>query len=116
MDDRQIVHRFSVQPGLNVAIEDSHNILLEVTKPDGSEVIVRSGIITNIDNLNNMLDLARVWVAGAEDDAYSRRMTELREKTAPRRHPRSGKQALHDELTAIRETTQAGALREATDS
>ena len=116
MDDRQIVHRFNVQPGLNVAIEDSLNVLLEVTKPDGSEVIVRSDVLSNIDDLKNMLDLARVWVAGAEDDANSRRMTELREKTAPRRHPRSGKQALHDELTAIRETTQAGALREATDS
>ena len=68
--ERGIVHRFRVQPGLNVAIEDSHNILLEVERPDGSEVIIRSGVLSNIDDLKNMLDLARVWV-------NSRRMTEL---------------------------------------
>ena len=66
MDDRQIVHRFNVQPGLNVAIEDSHNILLEVERADGSEVIIRSGVLSNIDYLKIMLDLARVWVAEAD--------------------------------------------------
>jgi hypothetical protein len=93
MDDREIVHRFRVQPGLNVAIEDSHNILLEVERPDGSEIIVRSDVLSNIDELKNMLDLARIWVVAAEDDANSKRMTELWEKTAPKRHPRSGKPA-----------------------
>ena len=68
MDDREIVHRFRVQPGLNVAIEDSLNILLEVERPDGSEVIVRSDVLSSIDDLKNALDLARVWVAAAEDE------------------------------------------------
>ena len=95
MDDREIVHRFRVQPGLNVAIEDSMNILLEVTTPDDSEVIVRSGVLSNLDDLKNMLDLARVWVAAAEDDAESRRLMALREKVAPRRHPRSGGLSVH---------------------
>jgi hypothetical protein len=90
MDDREIVHRFRVQPGLNVAIEDSFNILLEVERPDGSEVIVRTGVLSDIDALKNALDLARIWVGAAEDDANSRRMAALWEKTAPRRHPRSG--------------------------
>ena len=90
MDDREIVHRFRVQPGLNVAIEDSFNILLEVERPDGSEVIVRSDVLGNIDALKEALDLARVWVVVAEDDANSKRMAALWEKTAPKRHPRSG--------------------------
>jgi hypothetical protein len=89
---REIVHRFRVQPGLNVAIEDSLNILFEVTQPDGSEIL-RYDVISNIDYLKDMLDLARVWVAAAEDDANSKRMAELWEKTAPRRHPRSGNPA-----------------------
>lgn len=90
MDDRSIVHRFRVQPGLNVAIEDTLNVLLEVERPDGSEVIVRSDVLSNIDELKNALDLARVWVAAAEDDADSKRRAALWEKTAPKRHPRSG--------------------------
>jgi hypothetical protein len=93
MSDREIVHRFRVQPGLNVAIEDSLNILLEVERPDGSEILVRSDVLSNIDELKNALDLARVWVAVAEDDANSKRMAALWEKTAPRRHPRSGRTA-----------------------
>ena len=90
MDDREIVHRFRVQPGLNVAIEDSFNILLEVERPDGSEVIVRTGVLSNIDELKNALDLARVWVSNAEALAEQERLDALWEKTAPRRHPRSG--------------------------
>ena len=85
MSEREIVHRFPVQPGLNVAIEDSLCILLEVTTPDGSEVIARSGVLSNCDDLKDALDLARVWVAGAESDADSARMRALADRLTARR-------------------------------
>lgn len=78
--EREILHRFNVQPGLDVAVEDSLNILLLITTPDGTCELARSDALSNADDLKNALDLARTWVAGAEDDARSERVMTLNRK------------------------------------
>ena len=85
MDDREIVHRFRVQPGLNVAIEDGPQHPARGRAADGSEVIVRTGVLSDIDTLKDMLDLARVGSAAREDEESQAQGAALWEKTAPRR-------------------------------
>jgi antitoxin component of MazEF toxin-antitoxin module len=66
---RAIVKTIRVQPGLNVLVEDSHNILIEITTPDGTETLARSGAVTNIRDAIEALDFARTWVAITEGDS-----------------------------------------------
>ena len=65
MTERTIVKRIAVQPGLDVLIEDTHNILIELSTPDGT-VLGRSGALTNIDRLTDLLQFARTWAAITE--------------------------------------------------
>lgn len=60
---RPIVKTIHVQPGLDVLVEDSHNVLIEIGAPDDSTDTVRSGAVTNIDRLIQALEFAREWVA-----------------------------------------------------
>ena len=63
MTGRPIVKTIRVQPGLNVLIEDSHNVLVEIGASDDSTDTVRSGAVTNIDALIQALRIARTWIA-----------------------------------------------------
>ena len=85
MSEHETIHRFPVQPGLNVAIEGSLCILLEVTTADGEQVIARSDALSDCDRLKDALDLARVWVSEAESDADSARMRALADRLTARR-------------------------------
>ncbi len=82
---REIIYRFGVQPGLWVAVEDSHCLLLQITTPDGGTEIARSGPLSNGDDIGRGVELARVWVAGAEDDA---RADAIARNLARRMNPR----------------------------
>ena len=64
---RPIVKTIRVQPGLAVLVEDSHNVLIDVTTPDGVTSLARSGAVTNIDALIQALEFARMWVAVQAD-------------------------------------------------
>ncbi len=79
---RGIAHRFPVQPGLAVAVEDNLNILLEVTDTGGLRLAAPA--VGNVGKLKDALDLARVWVAGAEDDLRRKRMAGAMAKRRPR--------------------------------
>lgn len=63
---RNIVKIIRVQPGVNILVEDSHNILLELNTPDG-ELIGRGGALTNIDRVIEALEAARIWVRVEEE-------------------------------------------------
>lgn len=65
---RPIVKTIRVQPGLAVLVEDSHNVLIDITTPDGVTSLARSGAVTNIDHLIQALEFAREWVAIQEAD------------------------------------------------
>ena len=81
MSEREIVHRFQVQPGLQVAVEDSLNILLVITSFDGSTELARSQPLSDGDDIRGLLS----WPAlggRAEADAEQARMAGLREKLA----------------------------------
>lgn len=73
---RPVVQRFRVQSDLNVVVEDSMNILLEVVHPNTGDVILRTNPITNVDRLEQMLHLARVSVADATDPVPTYRIEE----------------------------------------
>ena len=60
---RPIVKTIRVQPGLAVLVEDSHNVLIDITTPNGRTSLARSGAVTNIDRLIQALEFAREWVA-----------------------------------------------------
>lgn len=75
MADREIVHRIPVQPGLNVTVDDGWCILLELTTPDGGEVIARSFALSDGDSVQQAINAARTWVTGASRAAGYERMT-----------------------------------------
>lgn len=69
MSDRPIVKTIRVHPGLNVVIEDSHNVLIDITTNDGSVVLARSSAVTDIDALVQALEFAREWVQIIEESS-----------------------------------------------
>lgn len=64
-EQRGIVHRFVVQPDLNVAIEETGNILVQVVHPGTGDELARTGPLSDCDKLAGALTLARVWRDGA---------------------------------------------------
>lgn len=64
---RKIVHRFVVQPDLNVAIEETGNILVQLVHPGTGDELARTGPLSDCDKLAEALILARVWRDAADD-------------------------------------------------
>jgi hypothetical protein len=64
-EQRKIVHRFVVQPDLNVAIEETGNILVQTVHPGTGDEVARTGPLSDCDKLAEALTLARVWRDGA---------------------------------------------------
>lgn len=85
MGQREIIARFEVQPGLAVAVEDSHNILLVLTTPDGTQELARSDALSDIDQLHLCLLAARGRVMAEEENAREQRAAELSRKMTARR-------------------------------
>lgn len=76
---RDVIWRREVQPGLAVLVEDSTNVLLELSQPSTGTVRGRSGPL-NFDDLANALILARAFAAAtvdAEDQARAGHLAEL---------------------------------------
>lgn len=65
VEQRGLVHRFVVQPDLNVAIEETGNILAQVVHPGTGDEVARTGPLSDCDKLAEALTLARVWRDGA---------------------------------------------------
>jgi hypothetical protein len=83
-DRRELVWRRFVQPGLWVVVEDSLNVLLELTTPDEREVLARTGPLSGSE-LADDIALARAAVADLEERAEQARLASLRERLAERR-------------------------------
>jgi hypothetical protein len=74
------VHRVTLQPGLHLVVDASHNILLECRTPDEAELLAAyalSGVVP----MMNQLELARDARDVADEEADAERWDRLRERS-----------------------------------
>jgi len=111
--------RRQVSGDLWVAVEDSHNIMLEATSADGSQVLSRK-LVTDVARLADALYQARGFVVGTEAEPAVVKATRETDLTAPRplfrlemtgNHRRGlGRDYEYKHLTLPRAVTIAGSV------